>query len=262
MSNLPEIQQIPARHGTATFVPRGHVIKIINTYGRQVVDTWAFALPNEAPSQKEMDEEDAKNAAGEEAMKRTEEAYAGDDAKTEEKEDEEQGGGGREAKDLGQDKDEGSPKGEGAPQKMLGSETETDGDEAKESTNGQTPKTPQSRTWSSYIPSVPSIRGKDKTTNTAESAQLHSANKQPEETGEKRTWASYFPSGKGFSNYVPSKKSLNVSAFANSHYRDPTKSYAEQLYDFSKTPVGAGALSCMYITTHFTSHLGRSKTYF
>lgn len=39
-----ELQTIPARHGVATFVPRGRTIKIINTYGKQVVSTWAFGL--------------------------------------------------------------------------------------------------------------------------------------------------------------------------------------------------------------------------
>jgi hypothetical protein len=34
-----------------------------------------------------------------------------------------------------------------------------------------------------------------------------------------------------------------VSAFKSSHNRDPNKSYAEQLYDFSKTPVGAGTIA-------------------
>ena len=34
-----------------------------------------------------------------------------------------------------------------------------------------------------------------------------------------------------------------MSAFQSSHYRDPNKSYAEQLYDFSKTPVGAGTIA-------------------
>lgn len=39
-------QTIPAKHGTATFVPAGSTIKIINTSGTQVIDTWAFALPS------------------------------------------------------------------------------------------------------------------------------------------------------------------------------------------------------------------------
>jgi len=33
---------IPARRGKAAFVARGQTIKVINTHGEQVVDTWAF----------------------------------------------------------------------------------------------------------------------------------------------------------------------------------------------------------------------------
>ncbi|MEI7970030.1 MAG: urea carboxylase-associated family protein [Betaproteobacteria bacterium] len=33
---------IPARAGRAAFVPRGHYVRVINTHGQQVVDTWAF----------------------------------------------------------------------------------------------------------------------------------------------------------------------------------------------------------------------------
>jgi uncharacterized protein len=33
---------IPARRGKAAFVARGQSIKVINTHGEQVVDTWAF----------------------------------------------------------------------------------------------------------------------------------------------------------------------------------------------------------------------------
>jgi uncharacterized protein YcgI (DUF1989 family) len=33
---------IPARKGKATFVSRGQQIRVINTHGQQVVDTWAF----------------------------------------------------------------------------------------------------------------------------------------------------------------------------------------------------------------------------
>ncbi|TVY81228.1 hypothetical protein LSUE1_G004548, partial [Lachnellula suecica] len=35
---------IPARHGIATHLPKGSNIKVINTHGTQVVDTWAFTL--------------------------------------------------------------------------------------------------------------------------------------------------------------------------------------------------------------------------
>jgi uncharacterized protein YcgI (DUF1989 family) len=35
--------QIPARKGKAAFVSQGQSVKLINTHGSQVVDTWAFA---------------------------------------------------------------------------------------------------------------------------------------------------------------------------------------------------------------------------
>jgi len=38
---MPET--IPARSGKAAFVSQGQLIKVINTHGAQVVDTWAFA---------------------------------------------------------------------------------------------------------------------------------------------------------------------------------------------------------------------------
>ena len=39
---MKEVQTIPARRGSAAFVQRGQMVKIINTHGEQVVDTWAF----------------------------------------------------------------------------------------------------------------------------------------------------------------------------------------------------------------------------
>ncbi|CAO2652750.1 Nn.00g021610.m01.CDS01 [Neocucurbitaria sp. VM-36] len=41
-----DIQTVPARRGAATIVKQGQKIKIINTHGNQVVDTWAIALPS------------------------------------------------------------------------------------------------------------------------------------------------------------------------------------------------------------------------
>ena len=35
-------QTIPARKGKATKLSKGECIKVINTYGTQVIDTWAF----------------------------------------------------------------------------------------------------------------------------------------------------------------------------------------------------------------------------
>ncbi len=37
---------VPARRGKATKLAAGEAIRIINTHGSQVVDTWAFALPD------------------------------------------------------------------------------------------------------------------------------------------------------------------------------------------------------------------------
>jgi uncharacterized protein YcgI (DUF1989 family) len=34
--------EIPARRGKAAFIERGRQVRVINTYGQQVVDTWAF----------------------------------------------------------------------------------------------------------------------------------------------------------------------------------------------------------------------------
>ncbi len=42
MSVDSELQTLPARRGRACRVNKGQAIKIINTHGHQVVDTWAF----------------------------------------------------------------------------------------------------------------------------------------------------------------------------------------------------------------------------
>lgn len=39
---MANIETIPARRGKAARVKKGQVIKVINTHGEQVVDTWAF----------------------------------------------------------------------------------------------------------------------------------------------------------------------------------------------------------------------------
>ena len=36
------METIPARRGKATYLKRGQSIRIVNTHGTQVVDTWAF----------------------------------------------------------------------------------------------------------------------------------------------------------------------------------------------------------------------------
>ena len=37
---------IPARKGKAALLDKGQCVKVINTHGQQVVDTWAFARPD------------------------------------------------------------------------------------------------------------------------------------------------------------------------------------------------------------------------
>jgi uncharacterized protein YcgI (DUF1989 family) len=39
---MEEVRTIPARRGAAAFVQQGQMVKVINTHGEQVVDTWAF----------------------------------------------------------------------------------------------------------------------------------------------------------------------------------------------------------------------------
>jgi len=39
---MPQITTIPARSGKATQIQKGQLIKLINTHGEQVIDTWAF----------------------------------------------------------------------------------------------------------------------------------------------------------------------------------------------------------------------------
>jgi uncharacterized protein len=43
---VKELETIPARTGKSVRLSAGRTIKIINTHGQQVVDTWAFSLAN------------------------------------------------------------------------------------------------------------------------------------------------------------------------------------------------------------------------
>ena len=43
---MAKLHTIPARRGKAQALGRGQAIKIINTHGNQVVDTWAFVAGN------------------------------------------------------------------------------------------------------------------------------------------------------------------------------------------------------------------------
>ena len=187
-----ELQTIPARHGVATYVPKGRTIKVVNTYGKQVVSMWAFSLNGQPEKEKDEDKE----------LEKIPEA------------------------ELQEDSADDPP--EEAPEETADDPPEEAPDE----------KPAAKKPWSSYLPSMP-YRSKK----TADDKETE----KPESDEMSKSWSSYLPTGKGFSTNFPDVKIPDskgvVSAFKASHYRDPNKSYAEQLFDFSKTPVGAGTIA-------------------
>ncbi|GME64969.1 hypothetical protein GTA08_BOTSDO04215 [Neofusicoccum parvum] len=313
-----ERQSVPARHGIATFVPKGHSIKIINTYGSQVIDTWAFALhkpPNAESDAEEKAEEEAINKAQQEAEQEVNEQQK--HAETP-------------AEAIAAKQEEVSSVKPAAPTKAEPDANDEAPDPPEETPEWPAPTTAKPtienvdgkkvRTWASYVPSVP--EGKESEVNKAKGKEEAKEDKKAQEktedkeedkvqeadSGEKtpteaedegskvagtetpsdkteddyadaksvqsskswgsylpnirsrakaaygmtskpstdtknsKSWLSYLPSGTSFTSYLPSKEEA-LSAFAASHHRDPNKSYAEQLYEFSKTPVGAASLS-------------------
>ena len=113
-----------------------------------------------------------------------------------------------------------------------------------------TSKQANKRTWASYLPSIPYRNKGQASKPTAEEKPSAEDEKAQNEANTKK-WSSYLPTGKGFSSYVPNVQVPEtkdvVNAFKTTHARDPNKSYAEQLYDFSKTPVGAGTIAGKHI---------------
>ncbi|EOA81265.1 uncharacterized protein SETTUDRAFT_122843 [Exserohilum turcica Et28A] len=257
-----ELQTIPARHGVATFVPRGRTIKVINTYGKQVVSMWAFTLGPPPEEGEGMGEgEVVEKEVGEEEVRREAEGLK---MAVEEEGKKEDGMGSEGGKEKSKDDKES----EDSKQSEKGAETQPSEDKTNETTQDakdlpkQTPDAPEpektaetttsssqqpvKRTWASYLPSIPY---RNKGTATKQEVEQKPSPEQEKKQNEENTkkWSSYLPTGKSFSSYVPNvevpdSKSV-LSAFKASHYRDPNKSYAEQLYDFSKTPVGAGTMA-------------------
>ena len=184
---MTELQIIPARHGTATFVPAGHVIKIINSSGSQVVDTWAFALPNPAPKKEDAQAEEGESKKEEPPKKQESAPNARPQSKT---------------KKRGMN----LPSQEDAEKATQQAAQEGEGD-------GKAKATQQKSTWSSYVPTSyvptkvwPSF-GKD-------GKKGEQQSEETEQQKNSRTWASYFPSGKGFTSYIPQTATDSVSAFA------------------------------------------------
>lgn len=255
-----ELQTIPARHGVATFVPRGRTIKVINTYGKQVVSMWAFSLgpppeDEEDVEDEEMDEEKVKEEA--EGLKRAVEGGEGKATESTEKEEEGQKseGSGKETEST-EKNEESSKETESTSNEVEKAEQddddppeqapETPENEKSTESTASSSKQPTKRTWGSYLPSIP-YRNKGAPKKAEEESKTGAQDEKTQNEANTQKWSSYLPTGKGFSSYVPNvqipdSKSA-VSAFKSSHYRDPNKSYAEQLYDFSKTPVGAGTIA-------------------
>jgi hypothetical protein len=251
-----ELQTIPARHGVATFVPRGRTIKVINTYGKQVVSMWAFSLgappeEGEEGEAEEVDEEKVKEEAeglknavegkDEKETESTKKSPKTDEKEEAKKETESTSNEGDKSK---QDDNDDPP--EQAP--------DTPENEKSNETTASSSKQPTKRTWGSYLPSIP-YRNKGAPKKEEGEKKPSAQDEKTQNEANTKKWSSYLPTGKGFSSYVPNMQipdsKTAISAFQSSHYRDPNKSYAEQLYDFSKTPVGAGTIAGKLQITFF-----------
>ena len=180
---MAELQTIPARHGTATFVPAGQTIKIVNTSGTQVVDTWAFALPNPDGYKEGSAEQKA------EAKESKQESSKQDTSKPE------------------TPKKTPAKKGQDLPSQEEAEQATQQGIKEGEQTNQGASQ--QKNTWSSYVPSLGWSGGKQAGANGTDGQSKEQTQKNS------KTWASYFPSGKGYSNYVPKAATDTVSSFAN-----------------------------------------------
>ncbi|KAI6823813.1 hypothetical protein KC332_g8558 [Hortaea werneckii] len=222
-----ELQVIPARHGMATFVPAGQTIKIINTSGTQVIDTWAFALPK--PDEKGAPEQ-VKDEKNDEQKQYQSKQSRSENTSTPQKAVSKKGKRGSELPSQ-EDAEKATQEG------ML--KAESTSNQAQNQAQNQT-QTPQKSSWSSYVPSL-GLTSSGKKGAGGEASQKN----ETEQQKNSRTWASYIPSGKGFSSYIPRSASDTVTAFAQDHQRDMSKSYLEQLQDFSKTPVGAAGMAAL-----------------
>ncbi|CZT20731.1 uncharacterized protein RCC_06589 [Ramularia collo-cygni] len=203
-----ELQSIPARSGTATFLPAGKCIKIVNTSGTQVIDTWAFALPKPDPKQGGTESEVEKEELPKQNAPQTPKKNAKRTSELPSQEEAEE-----------------------ATRKGLAQGEKSAEDSSKQRTS-----------WSGYLPSVPSVPslgfGKGKIDGDA-------AASKDEQAKDSKTWSSYFAAGKGFSSYIPQQASDTVTQFAGYHARDNNKTYMQQLQDFSKTPVGAAGMAAI-----------------
>ncbi|KAK4502983.1 hypothetical protein PRZ48_006410 [Zasmidium cellare] len=188
------LQTIEARHGVATFVPSNSIIKIINTSGTQVIDTWAFALPKPEPKP------------------------SGGEAEQETKKEEDKTPQAKKLSPTQVKKSGELPSQEDAEKATQ--EAQAKGEEATE----ETPK----KSWTSYATSyVPSLglggkKGDDK----GEEKDGGKKN-ETEQQKNSRTWSTYMTAGKGFSSYIPKQATDTVSQFASQLTRWNAKNAAD-----------------------------------
>lgn len=192
---MAEQQVIPARHGTATFVPAGQVIKIINSSGSQVIDTWAFALPKPEPKETPKSSND---------VQQDQEETTQDQGQTKQ--------------DQGQTKQDNLQKTQSKTKKQdvsLPTQEEAEQTTKQAMKQGEETSTPnqstQHKTWGSYVPSMPR-----KIWPSSKKGDGQDAQQESEQKKDSKTWASYFPSGQGFSNYIPKSVTDTGSAFVAS----------------------------------------------
>ncbi|RMZ07963.1 hypothetical protein D0862_04106 [Hortaea werneckii] len=217
-----ELQVIPARHGMATFVPAGQTIKIINTSGTQVIDTWAFALPK--PDEKGAPEQIKEEKNDEQKQDQSKQSGA-ENAPTPQKAVSKKGKRGSELpsqEDAEKATQEGMQKAESAS------------NQAQNPAQNQA-QTPQKSSWSSYVPSL-GLTSSGKKSAAGETSQKN----ETEQQKNSRTWASYIPSGKGFSSYIPKSASDTVTAFAQDY------SYTDYAYTGMAALTGSGYGGSLY----------------
>ena len=225
------IQTIPARHGTATFVPKGHSIKIINSSGTQVIDTWAFALHAPPTGRQKKNEESQErtnagaNTSGEAAPK--------EEKKPQKEVENPTSASGKDTQTISDDKDSEATEetryveGDSADQSKeiaANQDTSTEKKGLKEGVGEQANKGQQepsasyqgehqriqspgaaasSSRWSAYIPSWPSSskgtqdkNGGGATKSKKAPVKLKDQKQPPEKSGvnaQSSTWSSYIP---------------------------------------------------------------------
>jgi hypothetical protein len=187
---MAEVQIIPARNGTATFVPMGKVIKILNASGTQVVDMWAFALPKpEAKKTSQEPDQSDVQAKAEEAENSTTTSSQKAPAATPKKK--------KRGADLPSQEEAEQATREGLAQ----------GEQAEQTTaqkkSGWTSYVP-----TGYVPSVPSLGFGQK------KGDDGGAKDETEQQKNSRTWGSYFTAGKGFTSYIPKQATETVTQLA------------------------------------------------